>query len=234
MANILKVKNLSVTFNDFEVLKDLNFEIEKGTMQAVVGPNGAGKTVLFKSLLGLVPYKGEITWAEGVKIGYVPQKLAINKDLPLSVEEFLKFKTKKSSLILDSLKAVGFSNDEHQLQNHILPRKIGLLSGGDFQKVLIAWAMIGEPDVLLFDEPTGGVDVGGEETIYSLLDKLKREKNLTVIFISHDVHIVYRFTDKVLCLNKSMICFGEPHRALSQDVLNQLYGPTAGAYLHKQ
>lgn len=234
MSNILKVKNLSVSFNDFEVLKDLNFEVEKGTMQAVVGPNGAGKTILFKSLLGLVPYEGEISWADGVKIGYVPQKLAINKDLPLSVEEFLKFKTNKNTLILNSLKAVGFSNDEHQLQNHILPRKIGLLSGGDFQKVLIAWAMIGEPDVLLFDEPTGGVDVGGEETIYSLLDKLKKEKNLTVIFISHDVHIVYRFTDKVLCLNKSMICFGEPNHALSQDVLNQLYGPTAGAYLHKQ
>jgi len=233
MSSILKVKNLSVSYDDFKVLKNLNFEVEEGTMQAIVGPNGAGKTVLFKSLLGLTPYSGEVIWAEGVKIGYVPQKLAIDRNLPLSVEEFLKFKTSENTLILDSLKSVGFSDDEHHLQNHILPRKIGLLSGGDFQKVLIAWAMINEPNVLLFDEPTGGVDVGGEATIYSLLDKLKNEKNLTVIFISHDIHIVYRFTDKVLCLNKSMICFGEPYHALSQDVLDKLYGPTAGAYLHK-
>lgn len=233
MSSILRVKNLSVSFNDYKVIQDLNFEVEKGTAHAIVGPNGAGKTVLFRALLGLVPHSGEIKWEEGIKIGYVPQRMTVSGDFPLSVWEFLRFKTKNDSLIFESLRAVGFKGDEHHIERHILSKKLGLLSGGDFQKVMIAWAMADEPEVLLFDEPTAGVDIGGEETIYSLLNELKTKRGLTVIFISHDIHIIYRYTDKVLCLNKSMVCHGEPAQALTPEVLNQLYGPTAGAYIHK-
>jgi zinc transport system ATP-binding protein len=233
MEKVLDVKNLNVTFNGNEVIRDLSFVVESGTTQAVVGPNGAGKTVLFRALLGLIEYSGIIAWAPEAKIGYVPQKLTVSKDFPLSVGEFMNFKTKEDLKIFGALRSVGFIGDEHHLTYHVLSKKVGFLSGGDFQKMLIAWAMIDEPDVLLFDEPTAGVDIGGEETIYSLLEKLKKEHGLTVIFISHDIHIIYRYTDKVLCLNKSMICYGEPHHALSQEILNQLYGPNAGTYVHK-
>ena len=235
MANqetVLTVENLGVKFDDNEVLKGLNFFVQKGDALAIVGPNGSGKSVLFRALLGLVPYSGKIQWAPGLKISYVPQKFNIDKDLPLSVEEFLKFKEKNPEKIMKALKAVGIT-DEHHIEHHVLKERLGWLSGGQIQRVLIAWSILDSPDVLLFDEPTAGIDVGGEETIYNLLKKLKDERGFTILLISHDLNIVYKYANNVICVNKEMVCYGEPSVVLDPASLAKLYGGEAGFYKHE-
>lgn len=230
---ILKVENLNVGFNGNKVLKDLSFEVKKGDIMAIIGPNGAGKTVLFRTLLKLVPYSGEIEWQEGIKVGYVPQRFIVERDLPLSVKEFLEYKNRDKKKVTEVLKWVGFqTRDEHHLIHHLLNLPLGALSGGELQKVLIAFALLGEPEVLLFDEPTTGIDIGGEETIYNLLRRLRDEHNLTIIFISHDIHVVYEQASSVLCINKEKVCFGPPHQALSVEELKKLYGTDVGIYPH--
>ena len=229
---ILKVENLNVAFDGNKILEDLSFEIKKGDITAVIGPNGAGKTVLFRALLKLIPYSGEISWAGGVKVGYVPQRFIVERHMPLNVREFLSYKAGKNK-IAEVLKWVGlYNHDEHHLIHHLLNRSLGVLSGGELQKVLIAFALLGNPNVLLFDEPTTGVDIGGEETIYNLLKKLRDEHDLTIIFISHDIHVVYQYANNVLCLNKEKICFGPPHQALTPDELKKLYGTDIGVVEH--
>ncbi|MEK7121845.1 MAG: metal ABC transporter ATP-binding protein [Patescibacteria group bacterium] len=229
---ILTVENLGVKFDNNEVLKGLNFAVQKGDVLAIVGPNGSGKSVLFRALLGLVSYSGKINWAPGLKISYVPQKFNIEKDLPLSVEEFFKFKEKKTEKIINALKAVGIT-DEHHIEHHVLKQRLGWLSGGQLQRVLIAWSILDNPDVLLFDEPTAGIDVGGEETIYNLLKKLKDERGFTILLISHDLNIVYKYANNVICINKEMVCYGEPSTVLDPASLAKLYGGEASFYKHE-
>ena len=227
MQSMLKVKNVSVHFNNKAVIQGLSFELNKGDVMAIVGPNGAGKSVLFRALLGLVPYEGEIQWPENVKIGYVPQKLAVERDLPLNVMEFLQFKGASVNEIHESLHSVG-------LDHCVLGKtRLGQLSGGELQRVLIAYALMNHPDVLLFDEPTAGVDIGGEETIYSLIEKLHAKTGLTILLITHDLNIIYRYAGKVLCLNKSKICYGSPREALDAKVLEELYGAKVNIYPHE-
>ena len=238
---MLKVENLGVRFGDDQVLKNLDFSVNRGNVLAIVGPNGAGKSVLFRTLLGLLPYSGKFEWAKNLKISYIPQKFAIDRELPLSVEEFLKFKEKNKDIIYSTLKSVGIGaehqNDkehfERHITQHVLGQRLGWLSGGQIQRILIAWALLDNPDVLLFDEPTAGIDIGGEETIYNLLKKLHTERNLTIFLISHDLNIVYKYADNVLCINKEMICYGIPATVLDPQSLAKLYGGEAGFYQHE-
>jgi len=238
MANqetILTVENLGVRFGEHEVLKDLNFFVQKGDILAIVGPNGSGKSVLFRALMNLVPFSGKMKWTERLKINYVPQKFFVDAELPLSVGEFMGFKTKSRSKIIETLKSVGLTehHDEHHIIHHILNRRLGWLSGGQMQRVLIAWSILDNPDVLLFDEPTSGIDVGGEETIYNLLRKIKEERSLTIILISHDLNIVYKYANNVICLNKKMICYGQPNEVLDPTALAKLYGGETAFYKHE-
>lgn len=233
---ILEVSDLSVAFDDESVLENINFSVQRGEVLAVVGPNGAGKSVLFRALLGLIPYRGRIQWQKNIRIGYVPQKLTIEKGLPLTVLEFLGLKSKSKNEILEALKAVGIdtsTTDKYHFEHHILNRRMGFLSGGEFQRVLIAWSLVSNPEVLLFDEPTAGIDIGGEETIYNLLHELQDKRHLTIILISHDLNIVYRYANTVICLNKKQICFGEPDLVLDPTALANLYGGEAKFYHHQ-
>jgi len=233
MQEVLNIKNLTVSFDKNKVIDNLSFSVEKGDILAIIGPNGAGKTVLFRALLGLLPYSGKVSWIDGIKIGYVPQRFIVERDMPLSVEEFLNYKKTKKDQLANVLKIVGFNvHDEHHLTHHILHQPLGVLSGGELQKVLIAFALLGNPDVLLFDEPTTGIDLGGEETIYNLLKKLRDEHDLTIIFISHDIHVVYQYASGVLCLNKEKKCFGSPREVLGAEELKKLYGTDVGMYEH--
>lgn len=231
---ILSVKNLRVKLDRHLILKNVNFEVQPDEILAVIGPNGAGKTVLFRALLNLIPYTGEVNWQTGVKIGYVPQKLSINSDLPLTTLEFFKFKERNLTEIKSALFSVGFQKEPHpgHLMNHVLKQKIGLLSGGELQRILIAWALLGHPQILLFDEPTSGIDISAEETIYSLLHKLRTENHLAVMLISHELEIVSRYADNVLCLNKKTVCFGSPQTALKPQNLEKIFGPEIGIYHH--
>ena len=231
--NVLEVKNLSVSFGDLNVFHDISFEVKEGEALAIVGPNGSGKSVLFRAILGFIPHSGEVEWAKNIKIGYVPQKLSVDMHFPVSVGDFFSFKTKSKQAINEALNSVGIIGDEKHLRHHVLSKKLGALSGGQFQRVMIAWAIINKPDILLFDEPTSGIDVGGEETIYNLLHKLQTQKKLSLVLISHDLNIVYNYANKVMCLNKEMVCFGEPHQVLDPASLSKLYGGEAKFYHHE-
>lgn len=215
--NILEVKDLTVRIEDNTILSNLNFNIKKGETLAVIGPNGAGKSVLFRTLLGLIPHKGDVVWQKGITVGYVPQKLYIEKNFPLSVLEFLEFK-KGTKSIKEALSLTGLADKK------ILHKKLGNLSGGELQRVLIAWSILDEPDVVLFDEPLTGIDIGGEETIYSLIHNLSQAKRSTMLLISHDLGMVYKYADNVLCINKKQICMGVPSDVVNDENTKKLYG----------
>jgi len=212
---ILKVSGLSVKFQDQAVLDNVSFSLEKGKTLAIVGPNGAGKTVLFRTLLNLIPYSGKIEWAKGVKIGYVPQRLYVS-DIPISVKEFLSIKSLEN--IEESLKSVGLHGRD------VLNRRLDILSGGQLQRVLIAWAIIDKPNVLLFDEPTSGVDLDSEEAIYKMLNELKKKTNITILLISHEVHIIKDYSDIMLALNRCVTFFGESKKIADLNVQRIIYG----------
>lgn len=227
---LLKVENLKVSLGGRVILDDISFEVLRDETLAIIGPNGAGKTVLFKTLLGLIPYEGKIEWHPGVKIGYVPQKLTIDSDLPLTAGEFFAIKEKVTKNIEHALFSVGFKEENLE---RLLKTRLGVLSGGELQRTLIAWALLGHPNVLLFDEPTSGVDVSGEETIYTLLHRLQEKEDLTIFLISHELQVVYKYASKVICLNKEKVCFGPPLEVLDKENLEKLYGGEVGVYKHQ-
>jgi len=224
-AKILEVKNLNVELEGNKIIEDLSFEVEKGEVLTILGPNGAGKTTLFRALIGLLPFKGKIGWQKGIKIGFVPQRLPFIKNIPLSVKEFLELKNVSRQETEAALDSVG-------MQKEILDNNIGGLSSGQFQRILVAFALVSNPEVLLFDEPTIGIDIGGEETIYNLLGKLKKERNLTVLLITHDLSIVYKISTNILCLNKKALCYGLPKEVLTAENLARLYGEKIKFYSH--
>lgn len=230
--NLLTVSNLRVKFNSHYALSGISFTVGKDDTLAVIGPNGAGKTVLFKAILGLLPHEGEAVWGKDVRIGYVPQKLYVAKDIPLTVCEFMQFKERDKKKVEEVLREVGIGGDEHK-GRRLMNTLLGNLSGGELQRVLIAFALLGDPNVLLFDEPTAGVDISGEMTVYALMDKLRREKGLAIIFISHELEVVHKYATQVLCLNKESVCFGPPRTAISKKNIEKLYGEEVHFYHHE-
>ena len=214
---ILKVSDLKVELQNQIILENVNFKIKKGTTLAIVGPNGAGKTVFFKTLLNLIPYSGKIEWAKQVKIGYVPQNVTV-KDIPISVKEFLSYQN--GSDVEGALNAVKL--DAKSVAN----KSLDVLSGGQLRRVLIAWAIIDKPNVLLFDEPTVGVDIGGEESIFVMLNELKKKTDITMLLITHDIHLVKEYTDKLLGLNKCMTFFGDAQQIAEPALQLKIYGET--------
>ena len=222
---VLKVENLDVKLEGEEILKDLSFEVKEGEVLVILGPNGAGKTVLLKTLLGILPYKGKIEWQKGIKIGYVPQRLPFIKDIPMAVKEFFDLKNVSKKESEEILKSIGLGED-------ILKKKIGELSSGQFQRILVGWALALNPQVLLFDEPMTGIDIGGQESVYNLLEKLKKERDLTILFVTHELSIVYKLADKVLCLSKRMLCHGLPKEILTPERISELYSGEIKFYQH--
>jgi zinc transport system ATP-binding protein len=217
----LEVEHLSVSFGDIRVLDDLSFSVDAGSSLAIIGPSGAGKTVLFKALIGAVRYDGAVRWAPGTRLGYVPQKLDIERDLPITGLDFLRARAAVSGApAADVLRALSLV----ALDAQIAGQPIGTLSGGQFQRLLVAFALMGRPTVLLFDEPTAGVDEPGEEGIYLLFRRLQREEGLTLLIISHELSLVYRYADNVLCLSRWRTCFGPPLEILTPERLQEVYG----------
>lgn len=221
MQNILAVKNLMVSFDGRAVIRNVSFELAKAECIAVIGPNGSGKTVLLRALLGTIPSEGNIVWGEEARIGYVPQKIDADRHLPLNLLNLLCAKINILGLTKSELKVVS---DTVGLTPAILKTPIGHLSGGQFQKALIAFALLGNPNVILFDEPTASLDQLTEEHVYELVDELRERRGLSVILVSHDLSIVSQYATKVLCLNKERVYFGPPHEALREETLQKLYG----------
>jgi zinc transport system ATP-binding protein len=226
---LLSVRNLTVSFGERTVIRDLTFEVRRGDTLAIIGPNGSGKSVLLKTLLGLVPHTGAIDWAPGVRLGYVPQKLAADRQLPLVVRNLLEV---KAGLLKLSPKDVSETVDLLGLSPEIINSGVGLISGGQFQKVLLAMALVGKPNVLLFDEPTASLDELEEERIYELMGNLQKSQHLTMLLVSHDLSIVHRSANLVLCLSRGGNCVGSPDKVLTQEVLEAAYSAPLQYYKH--
>jgi zinc transport system ATP-binding protein len=221
MENALDVERLSVRLGGNEVLRDLSFSVPRGSALAVIGPNGAGKTVLFRALIGALPHGGMVRWAPGTRIGYVPQKLDIERDLPVTGRDFLRAKADVSGASsADAARSLELVN----LSPSAADQPIGAFSGGQFQRLLLAFALMGKPTVLLFDEPTAGVDEPGEERLYEMIHRLQEAERLTLLLISHELSVVYRYTTNVLCLSREQPCFGPPEEILTPERIEQVYG----------
>lgn len=213
---VLKVSNLKVTLQNQIILDNISFNVKKGTTTAVLGPNAAGKSVLFRTLLNLLPHSGNIEWSEKVKIGYVPQNVAIT-DIPLSVKEFLSIGNKIIN-VENALSLVRLNDKD------VLNKRLGVLSGGQLRRIMIAWALIDEPHILLLDEPTTGIDVGSEEPIFMMLNDIKKNKKMTILLITHDIHIVREYTDYLLALNKCVTFFGKSEEIANLEIQKRIYG----------
>ncbi len=195
---LLTVADLTVRLGRTAVLDRVSFEVPRGAVLGIVGPNGGGKTTLLRVLLHRVSYTGTVVWDEPVRVGYVPQKL-VDTDVPLTVGELLSLKGPGD--YGSSLRMVGLGPET-------LERQIGTLSGGELQRVLIAWATVDRPAVLLFDEPTSNVDVGSEEAILQAVRTVQAETGATVFLVTHDLHELLHYADRVLVLNRRVVFDG--------------------------
>ncbi len=216
--NLLEVNNLSVALDDKTIFENVSFSLKPEEVLAVIGPNGAGKSVLLKTLLGFYePKNGAITWAPDASYGYLPQRFHVDHYLPMTVEEFLRLKPNPKYSLREVLRMV-------EIDEHWLGKNLATFSSGQLQKILLAWSIIDQPKVLLFDEPTENVDVVAQESIYDLLHHLQDTLQISIIIVSHDLNIIYRYANQVLCLNHSMTCYGTPKDILTNETLSQLYG----------
>jgi zinc transport system ATP-binding protein len=225
---LLEVKNLTVTLDGSRILSELSFNVEEGEFLTILGPNGSGKTVLLRVLLGFLPYEGEVNWHRKAKIGYLPQGLNQRsvRELPLTVREFFNLKKIAPDDTWQYLSLVG-------LQSGVLNKRAGYLSGGEFQRMLVAWVLASQPNVLLLDEPTTGVDIAGGETIYSLLRGIWQKQRKTILNVTHDLNIVFAHSTHVLCLSRlGGVCYGVPTEVLTPDVLDEMYGANVKFYTH--
>lgn len=231
---LIELKDIHLLLDGHIVLDNVSLRIEKGQVAAIIGPNGAGKTVLIKTILGLFhPTYGIIRRPPSLRIGYVPQRLDFDRTFPLTIKEFMLtraggriFWPQKETLreIQGLLEKVGVSR--------MLDHRIGALSGGELQRVLIASSLLRQPELLILDEPSTGIDVATEGTIYNLIYELNRNEGITIVLVDHDLDVVYRYADQVICLNRSVLCQGIPHQVLNAEVIEQVFGAMTSSFLH--
>lgn len=210
---------VSFSYGRRSVVEHVDLEVYKGEIVTLVGPNGAGKSTLLKLVLGLLaPNQGTAFRREGLKVGYVPQRLQIDPILPLTARRFLCLPERHSE---DRLKAclveVGASN--------LLERPLQDLSGGETQRLLLARALLRDPDLLILDEPLQGVDIGGQLSLFQLIERVRTSRGCGVILVSHDLHVVLAGTDRVICLNKHVCCSGKPESVSRNPAYLSLFGP---------
>jgi zinc transport system ATP-binding protein len=242
VERVLEVSDLSVRFGKTVVFRDLTFSVDRGHALAILGPNASGKTVLFRALIGAIPFDGTVRWAPNTRIGYVPQKLDLERDVPITGEDFLHARASLAFRFVDngprkreaSRAAVSRALDLVGVPRAAAEQPIGTLSGGQFQRLLVAFALVGDPNVLLLDEPTAGVDEPGQERLNELVRRLQRDQGLTVLFISHELSVVYRYATDVLCLSRDRMCIGPPRTVLTPDLLHEMYGTPVSYHTHDQ
>lgn len=215
---LITAQNMSVTHGATPVLRDVDFQIEKGEIVTVIGPNGSGKSTLIRALLGVLPpSQGIIIRAKGLRIGYIPQKLAIDASFPMTVRRFLSLPRRiGDDLALKALERTGVAGLEK--------RQMSDLSGGQFQRVLLARALLSEPDILILDEPTQGLDHPGIVAFYELIEEVRRDLGCAVLLVSHDLHVVMRASDRVICLNGHICCQGTPSVVQNAPEYQALFG----------
>lgn len=222
---LIQLTNVSLTRNEFVVLEKINLAVHQNQIVTVIGPNGAGKTTLLKIMLGLEPASsGMIIRKHNLKVGYMPQRLKLDSTLPLSVSRFLRLaKHHSHQQITEALKEVG--------AQRLAGRSLHVLSGGELQRVLLARALLGKPDLLVLDEPVQGVDIKGQKNLYQLITQIKTRWDCGIILVSHDLHLVLAESDQVICLNQHICCAGRPERVVKDPAYAQLFGKELTGHL---
>ncbi len=235
----LTIEDLSLVLGKVIVLRDISLEIESGETVALIGPNGAGKSSLIKCILGIFPYSGKITYrGKSLKhprelksflkrVGYVPQFIDFDRESPITVRELLTASLPKEvsgEALLSSVKEVG--------AEAYLDHRLGALSGGQLQRIMIALNLLKDPELMLLDEPSSGIDIHGQEVFYSLLRRIQKERNLTVVLVSHDIGVVHNVASRVLCVNQTLQCSGPPQLVLTPEKIKELYDTDSSLYIH--
>ncbi|MFA7000870.1 MAG: metal ABC transporter ATP-binding protein [Candidatus Omnitrophota bacterium] len=230
-----RIENLGVRLGGAQVLEGVRLHLNCRELLAVIGPNGAGKTTLMRALLGEVPYTGTLQFKIGgemrsrPRMGYVPQTLNLETDSPISVLDMMVSATSRRSLWLGVSRKTRKTLEEGLAAvsaAHLLKKKIGSLSGGELQRVLLAMAMIPRPDVLLLDEPVSGVDVNGLSLFYSIVSRLKTENDISIIMATHDLAGIAPYADRMILLNRTIVAEGTPREVLSDRKLLETFGPS--------
>ena len=203
-SQLLRLEKVCKSYNTNLVLEDVSFSVNRGETVTLIGPNGAGKSTLMKISLGILDVtSGDVFRAKNISIGYMPQKVMIYDVLPLSIRYFLYLRPNTT-----------YDNIEEVLETvrlpHIADQPIQSASGGEMQRILLARALLGKPDLLVLDEPVQGIDILGQQEIYGLIAEVRDKTNCGVLMISHDLHLVMASTDQVLCLNRHICCSGPP------------------------
>lgn len=222
--SLISLHDVTVKYDSDPVLTHVNLYVNAGEIITIVGPNGSGKSSLLHVLTGaLAPAKGEMQKSKSLKVGFVPQKLWVEKTFPMTVRRFLSLPKKVSDRdARQSLERVG--------SPELWDRQISELSGGQFQRAMLARAIIGRPDVLMLDEPTQGLDQPGSAAFYQLIAELRDEIGCAVVMVSHDLHVVMSASDRVICLNGHICCEGAPDVVSSAPEYRALFGKgTKGA-----
>lgn len=225
MTTLIRAENLAVEYGETRVLAGVDLALEPGEIVTIVGPNGSGKSTLVRALIGLeTPAEGRVIRAPGLRIGYVPQKLHIDASLPITVRRFLSLPRR-----------VGDAEAAEALAHTGVPgletRQLARLSGGQFQRVLLARALLMQPQILILDEATQGLDQPGTAAFYRLIEDLRTETGCAVLMVSHDLHVVMSASDRVICLNGHVCCEGTPKVVSEAPEYRALFGlGTGGAF----
>ena len=215
---LIKANNISVVRGNKKILEDINLTIGSKDFITILGPNGAGKSMLLKCLLGFFkPDKGEIIKSDNLKISYSPQDFIIDKSIPITALDFIMLnkKTEKDAII--NLSKDFFIED-------LLKKQLSYLSGGELQKALITRSLVDNPDLLILDEPTQNLDVSGQLNFYKFLNKIYQERDISILMVSHDLHMVISTTKKVICLSNHICCSGEPSKITQDPEFINLFG----------
>ncbi len=215
---LLEARDLRVQLGGRVILSSINLVILPQRITTLIGPNGAGKTTLVRALLGLIRCQGgEVRRARGLKIGYMPQRLRIDPIVPLTVRRFLTLNNRARRCdVQHALEEVGALPVEHS--------PVQVISGGEFQRVLLARALLREPEILVLDEPAQGVDVAGQDELYKLIARLRHQYRCAVLMISQDLHLVMASADSVVCLNHHICCTGKPESVSRHPEYLKLFG----------
>lgn len=227
---LFECENLSVSLRRREVLQNISLSVNAGEIVTLIGPNGSGKSTLFKTIIGAVPItSGRIHKKSGLRLGYVPQKLHIDETLPITVKRFMNLPGGHSdSAVKEALENAGVKGLGGQ--------QLMALSGGQFQRVLLARALLGKPELLLLDEATQGLDHRGSADFYRQIAYVRDKIGCGIVMISHELHVVMRQTDRVICLNGSICCQGKPETVSDSPEYYALFGldreNESALYLH--